>query len=207
MEAALLSKHSANNAFNIHQDFDDTFAKAFIGTAKTSSKNDDITFENENLGLSDADSEADDNNVLKQYPTVKKRKKRSEYNIIYKKKERQDPSFRAKECTAKRSERQDSQFIADEKNYQGKSKQRARQNPSLRATECTIKRKERQEPAFKTNELDYQVKSRQRARRNPSFRAAECTVKRKERQDPAFKTNELNYQGKSKQRARQNPSL
>ena len=228
LEAALFSKHSANNVFNIHQDFDDTFAKAFIGTAKTSSKTDDITFENENVGLSDAESEAEDNNVLKQFPTVKKRKKRSEYNIIYKKKQRQDPSFREKECAAKRNERQDPQFIANEKNYQAKSKrkerqdaafktnelnyqvkskQRARQNPSFRATECTVKRKERQDAAFKTNELNYQVKSKQRARQNPSFRATECTVKRKERQDAAFKTNELKYQVKSKQRARQNPSF
>ena len=228
LEAALFSKHSANNVFNIHQDFDDTFAKAFIGTAKTSSKTDDITFENENVGISDAESEAEDNNVLKQFPTVKKRKKRSEYNIIYKKKQRQDPSFREKECAAKRNERQDPQFIANEKNYQAKSKrkerqdaafktnelnyqvkskQRARQNPSFRATECTVKRKERQDAAFKTNELNYQVKSKQRARQNPSFRATECTVKRKERQDAAFKANELNYQVKSKQRARQNPSF
>ena len=228
LEAALFSKHSANNVFNIHQDFDDTFAKAFIGTAKTSSKTDDITFENENVGISDAESEAEDNNVLKQFPTVKKRKKRSEYNIIYKKKQRQDPSFREKECAAKRNEQQDPQFIANEKNYQAKSKrkerqdaafktnelnyqvkskQRARQNPSFRATECTVKRKERQDAAFKTNELNYQVKSKQRARQNPSFRATECTVKRKERQDAAFKANELNYQVKSKQRARQNPSF
>ena len=73
----------ANDVFNIHQDFDDTFAKAFIGTAKTSSKTDDITFENENVGLSDAESEAEDNNVLKQYPTVKKRKKtlRIQYHL------------------------------------------------------------------------------------------------------------------------------
>ena len=215
LEAALFSKHSANNVFNIHQDFDDTFAKAFIGTAKTSSKTDDISFENENVGLSDAESEAEDNNVLKQFPTVKKRKKRSEYNIIYKKKQRQDPSLRATECTVKQKERQVPAFKTKELNYQVQSKQRARQVPAFKTKELNYqvqsKQRARQVPAFKTKELNYQVQSKQRARQVPAFKTKELNYqvqsKQRARQVPAFKTKELNYQVQSKQRARQVPAF
>ena len=211
LEAALFCKHFANKAFDLHKDFYDTFAVAFIDASKTLSKTDDISCENENVGLSDAESEVVNNNMLKQFPTVKKRKKRTEYNSMYKKKQRQDPTFKTNEqrhqCKSKQSARQDPAFKADGISYQGKSKQRARQNPSFRANECAVKQNERQDPAFKANEINYQGKSKQRARQNPSFRANECAFKQNERQDPAFKANEISYQGKSKQRARQDKQM
>ena len=72
MEAALFYKHSANNAFNFHKDFDDIFEMAFIDTSKTHSRGEDKPCENADVDLADAESEVLDKNVLKQLPTVKK---------------------------------------------------------------------------------------------------------------------------------------
>ena len=72
MEAALFCKHSANNAFNYHKNFDGTFEMAFINTSKTHSRAEDKPCENEDVELADAESEVVDRNVLKQFPTVKK---------------------------------------------------------------------------------------------------------------------------------------
>ena len=44
---------------------------AFIDAPKTHSRTDDISCENEDVGLSDAEFEAVDNNMLKQFHTVK----------------------------------------------------------------------------------------------------------------------------------------
>ena len=209
MEAALFCKHSANNAFHFHKDFDDTFEMAFIDSSKTHSSAEDKPCENADVDLADAESEVVDRNVLKQFPIVKKRKNRTEYNKMYKKKQRldpvyktfeliqhgeskrkarQDPLFKANECAIKQNERQDEAFKANEINYQSKSK-----------------RKERQNPTFKANEINYQVNSKRKARQDPMFKANECAIKQNERQDAAFKAKEINYQVKSKQKARQDP--
>ena len=133
---------------------------AFIDAPKTHSKTDAVSCENEDLGLSDAESEVVDNSMLKLFPTVKKMKKRTKYtcNNMYKKKQRQDPVFTTNEqrhqCKSKHNARQDPAFKANAISYQSKSKQSARQDP-----------------AFKANEISYQSKSKQRARQNPSFRA------------------------------------
>ena len=114
LEAALFRKHSANNAFDLHKDFDDTFAMAFIDAPETHSRIDDISCENEDVGLSDDESEVVDNNMLKQFHKVNKMKKCTEYNNMCKKKQRQCPSFRANECAVKQNERQDPAFKANE---------------------------------------------------------------------------------------------
>ena len=72
MEAALFCKHSANNAFHFHKDFDDTFEIAFIDSSKTHSSAEDKPCENADVDLADAESEVVDRNVLKQFPIVKK---------------------------------------------------------------------------------------------------------------------------------------
>ena len=228
MEAALFCKHSANKAFKFHKDFDDTFEMAFIDTSKTLSRAEDKPCENADVDLADAESEVVDRNVLKQFPTVKKRKNRTEYNKMYKKKRRldpvykafeliqhdeskrkarQDPLFKANECAIKQNERQDAAFKANEINYQVKSKRKARQDPLCKANERTIKQTERQNAAFKANEINYQVKSKRKARQDPLFKANERTIKQTERQDAAFKANEINYQGESKRKARQNSTF
>ena len=74
-EACLFRKHSMNNAFNLHKDFDDTFAMSFIEASKTHFRTDN----NENASHVDAESES-----VKQFPTVKKRKKHTDYNKITK---------------------------------------------------------------------------------------------------------------------------
>ena len=199
-EASLFHKHSMNNAFNLHKDFDDTFAMSFIEASKTHFR----TNNNENISHAVAESER-----VKKFHTVKKRKKRTDYNKNYKKKQRLDPAyktseqilqcnykqtarqnpvFKARECAAKANERQNLAFKANEISYQGQSKRRARQNPVFKAKECAAKANERQDPAFKINEISYQGKSKQKLR-----------------QDPAFKINEISYQGQSKRKARQNP--
>ena len=81
-------KSNKNQNFDLHKDFDGTFAMTFIDAPKTHSRTDDISCENEDVGFSDAESEVVDNNMLKRFPTVKKKKKRTEYNNVYKKKQR-----------------------------------------------------------------------------------------------------------------------
>ena len=209
MEAALFCKHSANNAFNYYKDFDDTFEMAFIDTSQTHSRANDKPCETADVELADAESEVVDRNVLKQFPTGKKRKNRTEYNKMYKKKQRLDPVYKTSEeihhVESKRRARQDPLFKAKEIIYQGESKRKARQDPLFTANECAIKQKERQDAAFKANEINYQGKSKRKARLDPLFKANECAIKQNERQDAAFKANEINYQGKLKRKARLDP--
>ena len=213
MEAALFCKHSANNAFNYYKDFDDTFEMAFIDTSKTHSRAEDKPCETADVELADAESEVVDRNELKQFPTVKKRKNRTEYNKMYKKKQRLDPVYKTSEeiqhGESKRRARQDPLFKANEIIYQVESKRKARQNPTFKANEINYqvksKRKARQNPTFKANEINFQDKSKRKARQNPLFKANECAIKQNERQDAAFKANEINYQGNSKRKARLDP--
>ena len=145
MEAALFCKHSANNAFNYYKDFDDTFEMAFIDTSKTYSRAEDKPCETADVELTDAESEVVDRNVLKHFPTVRKRKNRTEYNKMYKKKQRLDPVYKKSEeihhGESKRRARQDPLFKANEIIYQGESKRKARQNPSYKANEINYQGK------------------------------------------------------------------
>ena len=209
-EACLFRKHSMNNAFNLHKDFDDTFAMSFIEASKTHFRTDN----NENVSHVDAESES-----VKQFPTVKKRKKRTDYNKNYKKKQRLDPAYKTSEqilqCNYKQIARQNPVFKANEISYQGKSKQKLRQNPAFKANEISYqgksKQKLRQDPALKVNEISYQGKSKQKLRQDPAFKVNEISYqgksKQKLRQNPAFKANEISYQGKSKQKLRQDPAF
>ena len=130
MEAALFCKHSANNAFNDYKDFNDTFEMAFIDTSKTHSRAEDKPNETADVALADAESEVVDRNVLKQFPTVKKRKNRTEYNKMYKKKQRLDPVYKTSEQI-----------------HHGESKGRARQDPLFKKMRSSIKvnQKEKQD--------------------------------------------------------------
>ena len=205
-EACLFRKHSINNAFNLHKDFDDTFAMSFIEASKTHFRTDN----NENVSHVDAESES-----VKQFPTVKKRKKRTDYNKNYKKKQKLDPAYKTSEqilqYNYKQTARQNPVFKANKISYQGQSKPKARQNPLFKAKECAAKANERQHPAFKANEISYQGKSKPKLRQNPAFKANEISYqgksKQKLRQNPAFKANEISYQGKSKQKLRQDPAF
>ena len=79
-EAVLFSKHSANNAFNLHKDFDDTFALSFLDTTETHSRHDKKPYKND-----DVDECEVVETVLKLSSTFKRRKKRTEHNKMYNK--------------------------------------------------------------------------------------------------------------------------
>ena len=87
LEAALFGKHSAKSALNLHKDFDDTFSMAFKETTEIYSKTDSTPYENENINFSDPESEVMDKNMWTQCLSGKKKKKRSEYNQMYKNKD------------------------------------------------------------------------------------------------------------------------
>ena len=148
-EVCMFRKHSMNNAFNLHKDFDDTFAMSFIEASKTHFRTDN----NENVSHVDAELES-----VKQFPTVKKRKTRTDYNKNYKKKQRLDPGYKTSE-----------QIL--QCNY----KETARRNPVFKAKECATKANERQNPAFKANKISYQGKSKQKLRQDPAFNANEIS--------------------------------
>ena len=148
IEADCFAKRSANDSLNLHKDFDDAFPNVACGCSRI---------------------EVADNDMLKHLSIGKKRKKRTEYNEMYKKKQRQDPAFKASECAAKQKERQDPNFKANEIIYQRESMQNEKQDPAFKADEHASMQNDRQHPAFKANK-----------------RAS----KQKERQDPAFKANE-----------------
>ena len=80
---------------------------------------------------------------MKQFPTVKKRKNRTDYNKNYKKKQRLDPAYKTFEqilqCNYKQTARQNPVFKANEISYQGKSKQKLRQDPVLKQMRSVTK--------------------------------------------------------------------
>ena len=183
---AIEAECSADNNLNLHKDFDVTFADAFPDVAHGRFR-----------------IEVADNDMLKRSSIGKERKNRTEYNEMYKKKQRQDPAFKANEIRyqreSKQNARQDTAFKANER----LSKQSARQDPAFYANERLSKQNARQDPAFKANERE----SKQNARQDPAFKANERESKQKERQDPAFKASEIIYQRKSKQKERQDPAF
>ena len=228
LEAALFGKYSAKTASTIHKDFDDTFLMTFNDTSKTYSRTDNTPYEKEDVSLADSESESV-KNMFKQCSTIKKRKKRTDYNQMYRKKQRLDPSFRAHEQSLKHTERQDPSFRAKERvikqkqrqnpsfrEYERSLKRTQRQDPSVRAKDNLIKQNERQVPSFRAKEHVIKQKQRQNPsfrakerslkcneRQDPSFRAKERSLKRNERQDPSFRAKEHVI----KQKQRQNPSF
>ena len=85
LEAALFGKYSAKTASTIHKDFDDTFLMTFNDTSKTYFRTDNTPYEKEDVSLADSESESV-KNMFKQCSTIKKRKKRTDYNQMYRKK-------------------------------------------------------------------------------------------------------------------------
>ena len=84
LEAALFGKYSAKTASTLHKDFDDTFLMTFNDTSKTYSRTDNTPYEKEDVRLADSESEVV-KNMFKQCSTIKKRKKRTDYNQMYRK--------------------------------------------------------------------------------------------------------------------------
>ena len=168
--------------------------------------------------------------------TCKQKKKRTEYNRLYKRQRRElfafkekeksyqqalkqnarhNPAFRAKEAeyqrTSKRSARKDPSFKIKETEYQRASKQSARKDPSFKTKEAeyqrTSKQSARKDPSFKTKETKYQLKSKQNIRLKPGVLEKERLSKQGVRQDTVFKVKEKEYQQVSKQNARKVPSF
>ena len=158
-------------------------------------------------------------NYVSESATCKQKKKRTEYNRLYKRQKRELYAFKEKEKSSqqvsKRNARHNPTFRAKEAEYQRTSKQRARKDPSFKTKEAeyqrTLKQSARKDPSFKTKEAEYQRTSKQRARKDPSFKTKETeyqrTSKQSARKDPFFKTKEAEYQRASKQSARKDPSF
>ena len=168
--------------------------------------------------------------------TCKQKKKRTEYNMLYKRQRRElfafkekekysqqaskqnarhNPSFKAKEVeyqrTSKQSARKDPSFKTKETKYQLKSKQKIRLKPGVLEKERLLKQGVRQDTVFKDKEKEYQRASKQIARKVPSFKTKEAEYQRASKQSartvPSFKTKEAKYQRASKQSARKVPSF
>ena len=96
----------------------------------------------------------------KNYYDNKRKKKRTEYNTAFKRKQRSNSAFKIKE-----------------KMYQLASKQSARKKPGVLAQECTQKQSTRQNAAFKEKERVYELASKQLTRKKPGVLAQECASK------------------------------
>ena len=83
----------------------------------------------------------------------KKRKRRTGYNTVYKKKQRQNPAFKAKKNLNQQT-----------------SKQMARKKPGVLAKEHAEKQSAREDPTFKAKEIAYQPSSKQKARKDLLYR-------------------------------------
>ena len=75
IEAECFAKHFVNNTLNLHKDFNDTFANTFPNIAHGHSRLDEHLFGSEEIVFCDAEFEDVYNDVLKQSPSVQKRKK------------------------------------------------------------------------------------------------------------------------------------
>ena len=168
--------------------------------------------------------------------TCKKKKKRTEYNRLYKRQQRElfafkekekssqqvskqnarkNPTFKTKETgyqlASKQSSRKDPSFKTKEAEYQLASKQNIRLKPGVLEKERLSKQRVRQDSNFKVKEIQYQRASKQSARKDPSFKTKEADYqlasKQSARKDPTFKIKEIQYQRASKQSARKDPSF
>ena len=172
-----------------------------------------------------------ENNLFEVF-TCKKKKKRTEYNRLYKRQQREMSDFKEKEHTCQLESkrnirkkpgvlekeklskwvvRQDTAFKIKETGYQRASKQRIRMKPGVLEKEKLSKQVVRQDTDFKIKETEYQGASKQKARKDPSFKTKETGYQRASKQsarkDISFKTKEVAYQQASKQSARKNPSF
>ena len=147
--------------------------------------------------------------------TCKQKKKRTEYNRLYKRQRRELFAFKEKEKSyqqaLKRNARHNPAFRAKEAEYQRTSKQSARKDPSFKTKEAEYQRiskqSARKDPSFKTKEIKYQLKSKQNIRLKPGVLEKERISKQGVRQDTVFKVKEKQYQHASKQNARKVPSF
>ena len=167
-------------------------------------------------------------NNLFEVSTCKKKKKRTEYNRLYKRQQRELSDFKEKEQTcqleSKRNirlkpgvlekeklskwvERQDTAFKIKETGYQRASKQRIRMKPGVLEKEKLSKQVVRQDTDFKIKETGYQRASKQRIRMKPGVLEKEKLSKQVVRQDTDFKIKETGYQCASKQRIRMKPGV
>ena len=76
IEAKCFAKHFVNTTLNLHKDFGGTFANAFPNIGHGHSRIDEHLFGSEEI-LCDAEFKDVDNDVLKQSPSVQKRKKKT----------------------------------------------------------------------------------------------------------------------------------
>ena len=160
--------------------------------------------------------------------SCKQKKKRTEYNRLYKRqrrehfafkekekssqqvfkqKARQNPTFKAKERLSKQRVRQDTIFKVKEIEYQRRSKQKIRLRPGILDKERLSKHRVRQDTVFKVKEIEYQRASKQKNRLTPGILEKERLSKKGVRQDTVFKVKEIEYQRASKQKARKDPSF
>ena len=164
--------------------------------------------------------------------TCKKKKKRTEYNRLYKRQQRElcafkekekssqqaskqnarkNPTFKTKETgyqlASKQSARKDPTFKIKEAEYQLASKQNIRLKPGVMEKERLSKQRIRKDPTFKTKETEYQLASKQNIRLKPGVLEKERLSKQRVRKDPTFKTKETEYQLASKQHIRLKPGI
>ena len=151
--------------------------------------------------------------------TCKKKKKRTEYNRLYKRQQREFFAFKEKEKSSQQASKQNARtnpsFKTKETGYQLASKQNARKDPTFKTKETgyqlASKQSARKDPTFKIKETGYQLASKQSARKDPTFKIkeAECqrASKQSARKDSTFKTKEAERQRASKQSARKDPTF
>ena len=144
-----------------------------------------------------------------------KKKKRTDYNRLYKRQQRELFAFKEKEKSSqqisKQNARKNPTFKTKETGYQLASKQSLRKDPSFKTKEAEYQRVSKQsarkDPTFKMKEAEYQLASKQNIRLKPGVLEKERLSKQRLRQDTYFKVKEIQYQGASKQSARKDPSF
>ena len=99
-----------------------------------------------------------DKGIVKQ---TSRRKKRTEYNKLYKKKQRQDSAFKANEIVKERA------YI-----------QNKREDPAFKANEIINMQNKRKDPGFKANEIISKRTYMQNKRKDPAFKAEEIVNER-----------------------------
>ncbi|XP_070561975.1 uncharacterized protein [Ptychodera flava] len=129
--------------------------------------------------------------------------KRRIYLKEYKRKQRENPSFRNSEKQKQLVNKQKKRLNPAFKESEANIKQKMRQNPAFRKSELELKQKLRQNVEMRSAERHRETKLKQRMRQNPAFRKSELELKQKLRQDPAFRKSELDL----KQKMRQNPAF
>ena len=185
-------------------------------------------FKDQSMRLAKKEKSKLTENNLFEVSTCKKKKKRTEYNRLYKRQQRELSDFKEKEQTcqleSKRNirlkpgvlekeklskwvKRQDTAFKIKETGYQRASKQRIRMKPGVLEKEKLSKQVVRQDTDFKIKETGYQRASKQRIRMKPGVLEKEKLSKWVKRQDTAFKIKETGYQCASKQRIRMKPGV